>query len=34
MIDYFRRHFGAKIFLSYLAVIIIGLVVGGFVFSR
>ncbi|MFN2121324.1 MAG: histidine kinase dimerization/phospho-acceptor domain-containing protein, partial [Anaerolineales bacterium] len=29
MIDYFRRHFGAKIFLSYLAVIIIGLVVLG-----
>jgi len=29
MIDYFRRHFGAKIFLSYLAVILIGLVVLG-----
>jgi two-component system sensor histidine kinase BaeS len=27
MIDYFRRHFGAKIFLSYLAVIVIGLLV-------
>ncbi len=27
MADYFHRHFGAKIFLSYLAVIVIGLVV-------
>ncbi len=27
MIDYFRRHLGAKLFLSYLAIIVIGVVV-------
>jgi signal transduction histidine kinase len=29
MLDYFRRHFGARMFLSYLAVIVIALVVLG-----